>query len=153
MGTWKKMAEAFGRAMHGPKVTDTQVEHFSRLAKRSPETERAFTKGLDEGEDIGRRVSVDDPERDIDTKLECQFDDEIDDLTDRKLKQNASDEWDKAFARRKQGVRDWYGKDYPQDMAEEGAESFEKQLWEYVDELKAKGVPAQDILNRLKGNN
>ena len=38
-------------------------------------------------------------------------------------------------------------------MAEKGAEAFEKQLWEYVDQLKAKGVPAQDILNRLKGNN
>ena len=38
-------------------------------------------------------------------------------------------------------------------MAEEGAEAFEKQLWELVDELKAKGVSAQDILNRIKGNN
>lgn len=152
MGTWKKMAEAFGRAMHSPKVSETKFNRFAHSAMGSPETEKAFVKGLDEGEDAGRRIEIDDRDSDFDDKLESDFDAEVDALTDRKLEQNASDEWDEAFARRKQGVRDWYGKDYPKDMAEEGAEAFEKQLWELVDDLKAKGVSAQDILNRIKGN-
>lgn len=170
MATWKKMAEAFGRAFSSPTSTTRGLDMINRSKTvRStpgdvdpwtgerpsdlPPEQRAFLKGFDEGERING-VVADDLGKDLDdAKRAGKYRDEVEDsYTDRRLEQNASDEWDEAFARRKQGVRDWYGKTYPQDMAEEGAEAFEKELWEIVDELKAKGVSAQDILNRIKGN-
>lgn len=170
MGTWKKMAEAFGRArtlnpnknpMKGRGLEDGTVEltqkadsplDYARFseARFDCDVDDAFKAGVRAGQDIDAPTRMPGVAREDRAAMRESLED---DLTDRRLEQNASDEWDKAFARRKQGVRDWYGKDYPQDMAEEGAEAFEKQLWEYVDQLRAKGVPAQDILNRLKGNN
>lgn len=158
MSNWKKIAEAFGRAMKDPgascegkdlvnkaiTINDDMSDPITKLDR-----DIAYTKGR---RDAIAESSIDAIDKPVKEQREL-FDERSDRRTDDNLKQNASDEWDKAFARRKQSVRDWYGKDYPQDMAEEGAEAFEKQLWEYVDELKAKGVPAQDILNRLKGNN
>lgn len=174
MGTWKKIAEAFGRArelhpnrnpVKGRYLDDGTLElsqkadsplddaQFAPSRREDPAVEEAYLRGIDQGREINRainnasiRAGGSTPEERETWRHwgEAQ-------TTDNNLKQNASDEWDEAFARRKQSVRDWYGKDYPQDMAEEGAEAFEKQLWELVDELKAKGVPAQDILNRIKG--
>ena len=166
MGTWKKMAEAFGRAFgqnNGPIKEDLSDTELSVL--------KAFDRHRDDaiGDEFrrGARYGIRD-RADAETRAETLQDagergslkdltgkelDHINDVrTDKNLRKNVFDEWDEAFARRKQGVRDWYGKDYPQDMAEEGAEAFEKQLWEYVGQLRAKGIPAQDILNRLKGN-
>lgn len=170
MSTWKKMAEAFGRAMNSSTATDRgralvsksetvrstpgDVDPWTgkRPSDLAPE-QRAYLKGYDDGERINE-AATDDLGEGLDAKRVGEYRDKVEDsYTDRRLEQNASDEWNEAFARRKQGVRDWYGEDYPQDMAEEGAEAFEKLLWEYVDQLRAKGVPAQDILNRLKGNN
>lgn len=171
MGTWKKMAEAFGRAFNSPtatargralinnsetvKSTPGDVDPWTgKRPSDLPPEQRAYLKGYDDGERINDAVISDLGEDVADVERADRYRDKVEDsYTDRRLEQNASDEWDAAFARRKQGVRDWYGEDYPQDMAEKGAEAFEKQLWEYVDQLKAKGVPAQDILNRLKGNN
>lgn len=233
MSTWKKIAEAFGRAVENPSATKggRRMVFDSKTVKTRPDgtdpraletaEQRAFDSGvLDAATDLGnilekyevpdearriwdnydldferaygprdaynralelakksdesRRIwttddaplpssaeefeerygfPVDGDLPDNSAVVQRQFDKTMASRTNKALKQNASDEWDEAFARRKQGVRDWYGKDYPQDMAEEGANAFEKQLWEYVDELKAKGVSAQDILNRIKGNN
>lgn len=176
MATWKKMAEAFGRArelhpnknpIKGRRLEDGTLEFTQRADSPlddaqfapsrwdDPEVEKAYLRGADQGREINRAINGASIRQGGSTpeQRENWRDLGEDRLTDYNLEQNASDEWDKAFARRKQGVRDWYGKDYPQDMAEEGAEAFEKQLWEYVDQLRAKGVPAQDILNRLKGNN
>lgn len=171
MGTWKKMAESFGRAYNSPTATtrgralignseivkstpgDVAPLTGERPSNLTPE-QRAYLKGYDDGGRINGTVIDDLGEDATDVRRAGRYRDEVEDsYTDRRLEQNASDEWDKAFASRKRGVRDWYGKDFPQDMAEQGAEAFEKQLWEYVDQLRAKGVPAQDILNRLKGNN
>lgn len=169
MSTWKKMAEAFGRAralnpnrnpMKGRTLEDGTVELSRKAdspldyaqsseARFDRDVDDAFKSGVKAGQDIDARVRTPGVDREDRAAMRESLED---DLTDRRLEQNASDEWDEAFARRKQGVRDWYGKDYPQDMAEEGAEAFEKQLWDLVDELKAKGVSAQDILNRIKGN-
>lgn len=176
MGTWKKIAEAFGRArelhpnrnpMKGRVLEDGTVEltqkadsplddaQFAPSRREDPAVEEAYLRGIDQGRDINRAINNASIRAGGSTPEERETwrhwgEDRV---TNENLKQNASDEWDEAFARRKQGVHDWYGKDYPQDMAEEGAEAFEKQLWELVDELKARGVPAQDILNRIKGNN
>lgn len=167
MSTWKKMAEAFGRAFgqsKGPikeNLSDTELSVLKAFDRHrddaiGDEFRRGSRRGTIDRVNAEARAETAQDEG-VRGSLKDLTDEELDHIndirTDRALKQNASDEWDKAFARRKQGVRDWYGKDYPQDMAEEGAEAFEKQLWEYVNELKAKGVPAQDILNRLKGNN
>lgn len=157
MSTWKKMAEAFGRAMKDPSasregkdlvkkavtIDDGMPDIIERLDR-----DIAYTKGR---RDASAETSIEEMSKPPEERRRL-FDERSDRRTDDNLKQNASDEWDEAFARRKQGVRDWYGKDYPQDMAEEGAEAFEKQLWDLVDELKAKGISAQDILNRIKGN-
>lgn len=137
MANWKKMAEAFGRAMHSPKVTDAQFDRFARSAERSPETEIAFINGLDEGEDIGRRVSVDDSERDIDTKLERQFDAETDALTDKRLVDERQKEWDDAF-RHAQGVME-----LPDD-------EMNGVLRSLIKDLKSRGLTEQDILNSLR---
>lgn len=158
MSKWKKIAEAFGRAMQDPDasregkdlvnkaitIDDGMPDIIERLDR-----DIAYTKGR---RDASVETSIEELGKPLEERHKL-FDERSDRRTDDNLKQDASDEWDKAFARRKQGVRDWYGKDYPQDMAEEGAEAFEKLLWEYVDQLRARGVPAQDILNRLKGNN
>lgn len=166
MGTWKKIAEAFGRAVQDPAATrrGRDMVFNTNTVKTRPDgtksgvfdtdTQLAFDRGaLEAGADLGKAIEANGEIADHSGAIQRQFDNATARRTNNNLKQNAADEWDKAFARRKQGVRDWYGEDYPQDMAEEGAEAFEKQLWEYVDQLKAKGVPAQDILNRLKGNN
>lgn len=176
MGTWKKMAEAFGRARElnpnknpvtGRYLEDGTLEfsqkadsplddaQFSPSRRNDPAVEEAYLRGIEQGREINRAINGAAIRQGGSTPEQRAGWRELgeDRITDYNLKQNAADEWDKAFARRKQGVRDWYGEDYPQDMAEEGAEAFEKQLWEYVDQLRARGVPAQDILNRLKGNN
>lgn len=168
MGTWKKIAEAFGKAANRPGATPggRDIVYNSKTWKDRPgdvqpryddtPEQRAMKEGWQQGRDeyYGARELADEKGLDRnDPKALEEMADEISDReSDARLEQNASDEWDEAFARRKQGVRDWYGKDYPKDMAEEGAEAFEKQLWDLVDELKAKGVSAQDILNRIKGN-
>lgn len=167
MGTWKKMAEAFGRAFgqsKGPIKEDLSGTELSVLKAFDRHMDDAIGSEFRSGARCGMRDRIDAEARaetaqdeGVRGSLKDLTDEELNHIndirTDRALEQNASDEWDKAFARRKQSVRDWYGKDYPQDMAEEGAEAFEKQLWEYVDQLRARGVPAQDILNRIKGNN
>lgn len=176
MGTWKKMAEAFGRArelhpnrnpMKGRVLEDGTLEltqkadsplddaQFAPSRQEDPAVEEAYLRGINQGRDINRAINNASIRAGGSTPEERETwrhwgEDRV---TNENLKQNASDEWDKAFAERKARVKKWYGDDYPQDMAEEGAEAFEKQLWELVDELKAKGVPAQDILNRIKGNN
>ena len=168
MGTWKKMAEAFGKAANRPGATPggrDLVYNSNTWQHRSGDVQPRYDdtpaqRGMKEGWQRGRdeyyaaRQLADEKglDRNDPKALEEMADEWSDVESDARLERTASDEWDKAFARRKQGVRDWYGKDYPEDMAEEGAEAFEEQLWKLVDELKAKGVPAQDILNRIKGN-
>lgn len=166
MGTWKKMAEAFGRAAQDPAATrrGRDMVFNTNTVKTRPDgtksgvfntdTQLAFDRGaLEAGTDLAKAIEDNGEIPDHSGAIQRQFDNATARRTDNNLKQNASDEWDKAFAERKARVKKWYGDDYPQDMAEEGAEAFEKQLWEYVDQLRARGVPAQDILNRLKVKN
>lgn len=63
---------------------------------------------------------------------------------------NTKDEWDDAFKSAKEHVKRGYGDSYPDDMAGEGADTFEKQLWDVIDELKAQGRSVDDILGALK---
>ena len=151
MSTWKKIAEAFGRATQDPAATRRGREMIfnTNTVKTRPDGTKsgvfdtdeqlAFDRGaLEAADDLGKAIEDNDIPGRSDA-IQRQFDNATTRRTDRNLKQNALDEWDEAFARRKQGAED--------------AETFEEQLWEYVDQLRARGVPAQDILNRLKVNN
>lgn len=161
MGTWKKMAEAFGRAAGQNKSfgaadqSALKAFHEHRDDALGDEFRRGYYAGrkdLNKAETRAKDLQDDGVVGSLDQITDDELDLANDVRTDKNLRQNAKDEWDEAFARRKQAVRDWYGEDYPQDMAEKGAEAFEKQLWKLVGDLKAKGVSAQDILSRIKGN-
>lgn len=166
MANWKKMAEAFGRAVQDPersragdRLVRNAATRFERpREKYEPEYDRVTREPwTDEAQDVNRAFVKGELHGWKDASDAKNAGKDFDEMTETRsnatLKQTASDEWDDAFARRKQDVRDQYGKDYPQDLAEEGADAFEKQLWEAVDALKAQGVSAQDILDMLKGNN
>lgn len=156
MSTWKKMAEAFGRAreLHPNKnpmksryLEDGTLEQAGSPlddaqfapSRRDPAVEEAYLRGIEQGRKINRAIDNVSISRGGSTPEERETWRHWGEarLTDENLERNALDDWSKAFDRRKQ----------------EDAEAFKKQLWECVDELKAEGVSAQDILNRLKGNN
>ena len=171
--TMKKMAEAFGRAreLHpnknptkGRVLDDGTIEltqkadsplddaQFSPARREDPEVEEAYRRGIEQGQEINRAINDASIQAGGSTPEERETMRHWGEarLTDENLKQNASDEWDEAFARRKESVRNWYGKDYPKDMAEEGADAFEEQLWQAIDELKANGHSGNDILDMLR---
>ena len=169
----KKMAEAFGRArelhpnknpVKGRTLDDGTLEltqkadsplddaQFAPSRREDPAVEEAYLRGIEQGREINRAIN----DASISAGGSTPEERETwrhwgeDRLTNENLKQNISDEWDEAFARRKQGVRDLYGKDYPQDMAEEAADAFEKDLWRVIDELRNKGMTGNDILDMLR---
>lgn len=168
MGTWKKMAEAFGRAVNSPTATtrgrslvnksetvrsapgDVDPWTSERPSDLTPE-QQAYLKGYDEGERINEATIADVGEDATDAGRAAEYRDKLEDsYTDRRLEKDARDEWDKAFAERKARVKDWYGDGYNQDAAQEGADAFEKALWDAVNEMKARGMSPQDILDRIK---
>ena len=76
---------------------------------------------------------------------------EAEGYTDRNLEKDFDEGLNSAIARRKQDVKDWYGKDFPKAMVDEGADTFEEDLWRVIGELRDKGMSGADILNVLKG--
>ena len=152
MANWKKMAEAFGRAVNSPTATarGQALVNKSKAIKSGPE-QRAYQKGYDEGELING-ASIDDLGEGLDdTKLVGEYRDKIEDAyTDKRLRDTRKDEWDDAFKSAKGHVKRGYGNSYPEDMADEGADAFEKQLWDVIDDLKAQGRSVEDILGALK---
>lgn len=168
MANWKKMAEAFGRAMservgNGNRAARAAVNE-SEIAKAAhngvtvdPDIDaiRAYRKGQSEGVDnyiAGREraplpPSREEPRRsDVSRKI-SEIEDEN---TDDALVANRQKEWDDAFKSAKEHVKRGYGDSYPEDMASEGADAFEKQLWDVIDDLKAQGRSVEDILGALK---
>lgn len=169
----KKVAEAFGRArelhpnrnpIKGRELEDGTLEltqkadsplddaQFAPSRREDPAVEEAYLRGIEQGRAINRAINDASIHAGGSTPAERESwrhwgEDRI---TNENLKQNASDEWDKAFAERKARVKKWYGDNYPQDMAEEGADYFEKKLWEVVDELKANGKSGNEILDMLR---
>lgn len=173
MAMWKKMAAAFGRAVKDPGATKagrelvleskTVRDRPSDVSARETGTpeQRAFDRGMDEGEreaDIARsdaywdRYQGADP--DVSRAAEStEFARREDLTTDQRLEKEFDEGFNSAIARRKQDVKDWYGKDYPKDFVEEGADAFEEDLWRVIGELRDKGMSGADILNILKGPN
>lgn len=87
------------------------------------------------------------------TDIQRQFDNDMTRRTNKSLEKEFDEGFRSAIARRKQDVKDWYGKDFPKDMVDEGADTFEEDLWRVIGELRDKGMSGADILNVLKGSN
>lgn len=166
MANWKKMAEAFGRAMNRPGATEkgrelvqnsnTWKHRAGDIQPRGDDTpaQRGMKEGWRRGEDDYYGAKDLAGERGLDPndpKVREQMADEIiDNDTDAGLVLNRQKEWDDAFKSAKEHVKRGYGGSYPEDMTDEGADAFEKQLWDVIDELKAQGRSVEDILGALK---
>lgn len=156
MANWKKMAEAFGRAM-AERSKDTPASKVVGESKTVKGLDKIGSKSQANSEQRayleGHEVSGPDnyyaaKERggDYEKRIE-EIEDENSDFA---LEQNRQKEWDDAFKSAKEHVKRGYGDSYPEDMAEEGAGTFEKQLWDVIGELKAQGRSVEDILGALK---
>lgn len=172
MAMWKKMADAFGRAVKDPGATQKgrELVFESKTVKNRPgdvdyhgkdtPAQRAFKRGMSEGEEeyaiakdaTRERYDGEDPDvrRNV---MEDEFERREDIVTDNRLEKEFDEGFNSAIARRKQDVKDWYGKDFPQDKVDEGADTFEEDLWRIIGELRDKGMSGNDILNVLKGTN
>ena len=156
MANWKKMAEAFGRAMaeRGKDTPASKVvadsntlkdmRKIGSLDEATPE-QAAYLEGH---EYTGPENYYNAKERG--GNYENRIDELEDENSDFRLVQNRQKEWDNAFKSAKEHVKHGYGDSYPEDMAGEGADAFEKQLWDTIDELKAQGRSVEDILGALK---
>lgn len=169
MAMWKKMADAFGRAVKDPGATQKgrDLVFESKTVKNrvgdadyhgdDTPAQRAFKRGMAEGEEeegIARtgaqeRYKGDDPDvrRDVESD---EFERREDWTTDQRLEKDFDDAFKYNLKRRKQDIIDKYGEGYSKEMAEEGAESFERMLWEAIDELKADGKSGNEILDMLR---
>ena len=149
MANWKKMAEAFGRATKRPGGSAIRAKELG-LGKSAERTgaDYEYEYGKDLGNEIEEKAYRADP--DYGEKYQKTFDKLSDEETDEALIANRQKEWDDTFKAAKEHVRRGYGDSYPEDMTEEGADAFEKQLWDVIDELKAQGRSVEDILGALK---
>jgi hypothetical protein len=150
------MAEAFGRAMAergkdtpaskvvGESKTLKDLNKIGSKSQANPE-QRAYLEGHENGGPDNYYAAK---ERGGD--YEKRIDELEDENSDAALAANRQKEWDDAFKSAKERVKRGYGDSYPEDMAEEGADAFEKQLWDVIDELKAQGRSVEDILGALK---
>ena len=164
MANWKKMAEAFGRAVTKPrqandntkaafKSFDRDVANYVKDPEAAARAE-AFNKGVELGRmdetDIRKELGTDQWRANRNDIVGKRRDELEDAATDAALVENREKEWDDAFKSAKEHVKRGYGGSYPEDMASEGADAFEKQLWDVIDELKAQGRSVEDILGALK---
>lgn len=166
MANWKKMAEAFGKAANRPGATSggRDIVYNSKTWKDRPgdvnpryddtPEQRGMKEGWQKGRDeyYGARELADEKGLDRNDRkvLENMADEVSDKNTDDALVANRQKEWDDAFKSAKEHVKRGYGDSYPEDMASEGADAFEKQLWDVIDGLKAQGRSVEDILGALK---
>lgn len=159
MAMWKKMAEAFGRAM-SERAKDTpaskavvesktikDLDKIGSMHQASPE-QRAYLEGHEHSGPDNYYAA-----KERGGNYEERIDEIEDENSDSRLEKAFDEGFNSAIARRKQDVKDWYGKDFPQDKADEGADTFEKDLWRVIGELRDKGMSGNDILNVLKGTN
>ena len=152
MANWKKMAEAFGRATRRaekPSAPDNKAVYKESLRIKDDDVERAFNKGYDDGAEVDADFNALKSSKNDNTRDAMQQAD-VDYRTDMALANNREKEWDDAFKSAKEHVKRGYGNSYPKDMAEEGADAFEKQLWDVIDELKTNGRSVEDVIRVLK---
>ena len=164
MANWKKMAEAFGRALGqsgGTIKEDLNKAERSVLEAGYNHRDDALGDDFRKGARAGTADRIDAEARaetaqdeGVGGSLKQLTDDELDHIndvrTDEALETQRQKEWDDAFKSAKEHVKRGYGDSYPEDMAGEGADAFEKQLWDVIDDLKAQGRSVEDILGALK---
>ena len=141
MASWKKMAEAFGRAMKDPgasregkelvKKAITIDDGTPNLSERL-DRDVAYTKGRRDA----NAENLDDLGKSRDER-QAAFDKRSDERTNKSLEEKRDDEWDAAF-RHAQGVME-----LPDDEMNDVLRSL-------IKELKPRGFTEQDILNSLR---
>lgn len=161
MAMWKKMAEAFGRAVKDPGATQKgrELVFESKTVKNRPgdvdyhgddtPAQRAFKRGMAEGEEekgiarTGARERYNDDDPDVRRDVENdEFERREDWTTDQRLEKEFNDAFRTNINRRKENVRGGFG--------DESADMFEEQLWNVIDELRANGKSGNEILDMLR---
>ena len=176
MANWKKMAEAFGRAFMADNSTKGgrkligKTEMYKNLdgnvapgqtvnPGNSPEGQ-AFQRGVNDANRIDRAAWDEGLDYETNPKEAGDYKAKMrEQLSDARLRDERfgrgegpekDKEWDDAFESAKGHVKRGYGDSYPEDLADEGADTFEKQLRDVIDGLKAQGRSVEDILGALK---
>lgn len=162
MANWKKMAEAFGRATFGKNNSNPVVkaarDSYQRDLRNYADKEAGDrAESFFRGQELQRMDDnrVDDDFNSLkslknENTRQAMKETDADYQSDQRLVEQREKEWDDAFKSAKEHVKRGYGDSYPEDMAEEGADTFEKQLWDVIDGLKAQGRSVEDILGALK---
>jgi hypothetical protein len=148
MASWKKMAEAFGRAFqqHGFKGknggTGSKVlDRAQYTAMGDEDLNKAFKQGRKNESDIEnetyRRFQENYDGTQTGEDLGRTYDNVLDETSDKRLVENRDKEWNDAF-RHAQGVME-----LPDDEMNDVLRSL-------IKDLKSRGFAEQDILNSLR---
>lgn len=163
MASWKKMAEAFGKAANRPGATSggRDIVYNSKTWKDRPgdvnpryddtPEQRGMKEGWQKGRDeyYGARELADEKGLDRnDPKVLENMADEISDAnSDAALKANREKEWDDAF---KRSIDKF--KSQSSALTDEDADVWRSELLRTIDVLRKRGFSDADILNTIKGN-
>ena len=163
MASWKKMAEAFGKAANRPGATSggRDIVYNSKTWKDRPgdvnpryddtPEQRGMKEGWQKGRDeyYGARELADEKGLDrTDPKVLEDMADEISDAnSDAALRANREKEWDDAF---KQSSDKF--KSQSSALTDEDTDVWRSELLRTIDVLRKRGFSDADILNTIKGN-
>lgn len=163
MASWKKMAEAFGKAANRPGATSggRDLVYNSKTWKDRPgdvnpryddtPEQRGMKEGWQKGRDeyYGARELADEKGLDrTNPKVLEDMADEISDAnSDAALKANREKEWDDAF---KQSTDKF--KSQSSALTDEDTDAWRSELLRTIDVLRKRGFSDTDILNTIKGN-
>lgn len=156
MANWKKMAEAFGRAMSDPSssregrrlikagkrdLTDTRLkttDNGLRLEPANPEYDRDVAESYTRGEMGGIKDDTENIQKGYDREERGKlFDERTEQRTDEALETNRADEWDEAFKR-------------TQSMMELPDDKTNDVIRSVIKDLRARGFTENDILDVLR---
>ena len=145
MANWKKMAEAFGRALADPgtsrELTDARLKSAGNGLRAEPSNPR-YDKDVADAYTHGQMTGIQDDMENIQKGYDPEersklFDDRTEQRTDKLLEENRDKEWDAAF-RHAQGAME-----LPDDEMNDVLRSL-------IKDLKVRGFTEQDILNSLR---
>lgn len=159
MASWKKMAEAFGRAFQqhgfkGKKAGSTGSEVLDRAqytAMGDDDLNKAFKQGRKNESDIEnetyRRFQENYDGTQTGEDLGRTYDKVLDETSDERLVKNRQKEWDDAF---KQSTDKF--KSQSSALTDEDTDAWRSELLRTIDVLRKRGFSDTDILNTIKGN-
>lgn len=156
MASWKKMAEAFGRAIADPsasregrrlikagkrELTDQRLKPVGNglyLEPSNPRFDKDVTEAYTRGEMTGIQDDLENIQKGYDREERSQlFDERTEERTNKALNENHDNEWDAAF-RHAQGVME-----LPDDEMNDMLRSL-------IKELTQRGFTEADIINSLR---